>query len=151
LGNFGSSGGVDLAVPGYPNFSPFPAAANRTGGESHGPAFKLTETGVKILRTGVYDINISGAFLNEGASGTQLVLFMIHTPLGEFNPLTQTDLVGSSNSVGQGQEVQFTGFNRLKLRKGDSLLFAISCGTGAALTIVKLEAWQISIATFQQK
>src|SRR6185295_5862301 len=72
--------GVDIGVTGYPNFSPLPLAGKRNAGEMHGPCAKLTDTGMKILCTGVYEVNIELAFVNFN-TGTQLVVFLLHEPL----------------------------------------------------------------------
>lgn len=138
--------GVDIGVTPYPNFSPLPLAVKRNAGEMHGPCAKLTDTGIKILCTGVYEVNIELAFVNFGP-GTQLLVFLLHEPLtGPVAPPVSSIAASSSNSLGPGAELQFVGFGRLKLRKGDRLFFALANGVGAPLSVVNLRSWQISVA-----
>lgn len=142
VGDFSAAGGFDIAVPAYPRFAEFPEAANRTGGKVHGCAFKLTKRGVKILHSGAYSINITASFVN-GGSDTQLVLELTHGPLAQ--ALADKDAVVAANTLFSGQDLQFNSFRTVKLHKGDRLRFVISNGVGAPISIVRLEAWQISI------
>jgi hypothetical protein len=78
---------------------------------------------------------------NESApAGTEFNVFLVRN--NTFDPMDR-NLVGSSNTVGTNQVVQFYGSNILRLQRGDMLSLVINDGGGTEASI-KMYAWGLT-------